>query len=80
MARRSFGLTIYCSVRKEVKREKKCSIWNEVVERANADFESNRKEFWGFVNKRTKGKKKVIASLRNDRGISLLAHGVNWRY
>ena len=31
-------------------REKKLSIWNEVVEKVNADFE---KEFWAFVGRRT---------------------------
>ena len=35
----------YCRLRKEVKREKKLSIWNEVVEKVNADFEGSRKEF-----------------------------------
>ena len=36
----------YCRLRKEVKdlvRQKKISIWNEVIERANADFEGSRK-------------------------------------
>ena len=34
----------YCRLRKEVKeavREKKLSIWNEVVEKVNADFEGS---------------------------------------
>ena len=38
----------YCRLRKSVKdlvRQKKISIWNEVIERANADFEGSRKEF-----------------------------------
>ena len=42
----------YCRLCKEVKeavREKKLSIWNEVVEKVNADFEGSRKEFWAFV-------------------------------
>ena len=52
-------------------REKKCSMWNAVVERANVDFEGNRKEFWSFVSRRTKCKKKVIASLRSDKGVSV---------
>ena len=37
----------YCRLRKEVKdlvRQKKISIWNEVIEKANADFEGSRKE------------------------------------
>ena len=29
-------------------REKKLSIWNEVVEKVNADFKGSRKEFWAF--------------------------------
>ena len=49
----------YCRLRKEVKeavREKKLSIWNEVVEKVNADFEGSRKEFWAFVVRQIKGK------------------------
>ena len=30
-------------------REKKLVIWNEVVQKVNADFEGSRKEFWAFV-------------------------------
>ena len=64
----------YCRIRKEVKelvREKKLNIWNEVVEKANIDFEDSRKEFWAFVSRRTRGKKKNIASLRNAEGVSV---------
>ena len=53
-------------MRKAVKKliiEKKLSIRNEVVQRANSDFEVNKKEFWAFVSKRTKGKRKSISSL-----------------
>ena len=42
----------YCRLRKEVKeavREKKLSIWNEVVEKVNADFEGSRKGFWALL-------------------------------
>ena len=63
----------YCRLRREVKdlvRQKKISIWNEVIERANADFEGSRKEFWAFVSRRSKGKKN-IASLNNGGGISV---------
>ena len=52
------GMSIV-ELRKEVKeavREKKLSIWNEVVEKVNADFEGSRKEFWAFVGRQTKGK------------------------
>ena len=41
----------YCRLRKEVKevvREKNLNIWNEVVEKVNADFEGSRKEFWAL--------------------------------
>ena len=58
--------------RKEVKdliRNKKIDVWNDVVEKVNTDYEGHRKEFWGFVGRRTKGKKKAIGSLRSDRGV-----------
>ena len=64
----------YCRLRKEVKeavREKKLTIWNEVVEKVNADFEASRKEFWAFVGRRTKGKYKNITSLKNKAGVSV---------
>ena len=38
----------YCRLHKEVEeavREKKLSIWNEVVEKVNADFEGSRRSF-----------------------------------
>ena len=51
----------YCSLPKEVKeavREKKLSIWNEVVEKVNADFEGSSKELYiceiQFKNKKEK--------------------------
>ena len=61
----------YCKLRKEVKdliRRKKIDIWNDVVEKVNTDYERCRKEFWAFVGRMTKGKKKAIASLRSDKG------------
>ena len=64
----------YCKLRTEVKelvRKKKVSIWNEVVEKVNADYEGSKKEFWAFVGRRTKGKKKAIESLRSDSGVSV---------
>ena len=42
-----------------------------MVEKANSDFEGNRKEFWPFVGRRTKVKKKGIVALRNSAGISV---------
>ena len=32
-------------------------VWNEVVERANLDFEGKRKIFLALVGRRTKGKR-----------------------
>ena len=64
----------YCRLRKEVKQlviKKKLNIWNELVEKVNTDFGENRKEFWAFVGRKLKGKKKNIASLKSDTGLSL---------
>ena len=61
----------YCRLHKEVKDLVRQSIWNEVNERANTDFEGSRKVFWAFVSRRSKGKKKNIASLKNKGGISV---------
>ena len=64
----------YCRLRKEVKQlviEKKLNIWNELVEKVNTDFDENKKEFWAFVGRKSKGKKKNIASLKSDTGLSL---------
>ena len=35
----------YCRLCTEVKEAVRLSIWNEVVENVNADFEGSRKEF-----------------------------------
>ena len=65
----------YCRLRKEVKelvREKKLNIWREVVEKANIDFDGSKKEFWAFVGRRTKGKrKKNIPSLKSEAAVSV---------
>ena len=45
--------------------EKKLAVWNEVVEKVNSHFEVSRKEFWAFVGKKSTGKKRNIASLKN---------------
>ena len=55
---------------KELVREKKLTIWNEVVENVNVDFDGSRKEFWAFVGRRMKGKKN-ITSLKSDAGVSV---------
>ena len=36
-----------------------------------ADFEANKKEFWSFVGRRTKGRKGGVEALRNDSGVSV---------
>ena len=64
----------YCRLRREVKdlvREKKLAVWNEIVEKVNVDFDGSRKEFWAFVRRRTKCKKRIIASLKNEAGVSV---------
>ena len=66
--------TEYCKLRNEVKQlviEKKLDMWNNIVEKANQDFESNKKQFWSFVGRRTKCKNKTISSLKSDSGISV---------
>ena len=52
-------------------RKKKTDIWNDVVEKVNTDYEGSRKEFWAFVGRRSKGKKKTISFLRSDKGVSV---------
>ena len=61
-------------MRKEVKQlviEKKLVMWNNIVEKANQDFEGNKKQFWSFVGRRTKCKNKTISSLKSESGISV---------
>ena len=57
----------YCRLRKEVKQlviEKKLNIWNELVEKVNTDFDENRKEFWAFVGRKSKGKKEKYSFIK----------------
>ena len=49
---------------KHLAMEKKLNIWNGVVEKANADFEANKKELWSFVGRRTMGRKGGVEALR----------------
>ena len=63
------GMRLHREV-KELLREKQLTIWNEVVEKVNVDFDLSRKEVWAFVGKRTKGKKKNII-LKIDTGVSV---------
>ena len=37
----------------------------------NSDYDGNRKEFWAFVGRRTKGRKRAISALRNNAGVSI---------
>ena len=60
-----------CVVRLAFSTGEKVHIWNGVVEKANADFEANKKEFWSFVGRRTKGRKGGVEALRNDSGVSV---------
>ena len=39
-----------------------------MIEKANKDFYENRKEFWAFVGRTSKGSRKGIASLRSTSG------------
>ena len=52
-------------------RKKKANIWNDVVRRVNNDCEGSRKDFWAFVGRGSKSKKKTIGSLRSDKGVSV---------
>ena len=48
----------HCRLCKEVKelvREKKLTMWKDVAEKVNVDFEGSRKDFWAFVGKQKKG-------------------------
>ena len=61
----------YYKLRSEIKElvcKKKLDSWNEVIEKANKDFYENRKEFWAFVGRTSKGSRKGIASLRSTSG------------
>ena len=72
--RDSKSWTEYCKLRKEVKQlviEKKLVMWDNIVEKANQDFEGNKKQFWSFVGRRTKCKNKTISSLKSESGISV---------
>ena len=41
----------------------------------NTDFDENRKEFWAFVGGKSKDKKKNIASLKSDTGLTSTTRG-----
>ena len=61
-------------LRREIKSlvtEKKLYIWNEVLQKANSDYDGNRKEFWAFVGKRAKAKTYTIVALRYKTRVSV---------
>ena len=59
-------LQLLCSEIKELVRKKKLYSWNEVIKKAN--FYENRKEFWAFVGRTSKGSCNGIAFLRSTSG------------
>ena len=59
--------------------EKKLDTWNNIVEKANREFEGNKKQFWSFVGRRTKCKDKTISSLKSEAGISVSAPKVSFK-
>ena len=50
--------------------ENMLGVWNEVMEKVNADFDRKAGRFWAFVGRRTKGKKQNIASLGNEATVT----------
>ena len=73
----------YVRLWKEVKQlvtEKKLQFWNEVVDKVKSDYEGSKKEFWAFVGRRTKGKKKGIVALRHSAFVSVTSIRESWRY
>ena len=71
-----YGRNNYSKLRREVKNlvvQNKLEVSNEEVERANSDFEGNRKEFWAFVGRRTKGKMRGMTTCRNGAGASVIS-------
>ena len=53
----NYGRSIVSCV-KQLVIEKKLDMWNNIVhvEKANQEFEGNKKQFWSFVGRRTKCK------------------------
>ena len=44
----------------------------------NVDFEGSRKEFWAFVDRRTKAKNRGIASLKGVEGEPVTSTKASW--
>ena len=42
-----------------------------MLEKANSDYDGNRKEFWAFVGRMTKGRKRAISALKNNAAVSI---------
>ena len=51
--------------------EKKLDMWNNIVEKANQDFEGNKKQSESFVGRKNKCKNVTISSLKSEAGISV---------
>ena len=64
---------------KELVKQKKLTMWKEVVEKTNVDFEGSRKEFWVFVGRRTKVRNRSIASLKVLRECLSLVQKASWK-
>ena len=56
---------------KALVRQKKLTVWKEIVEKVNVNFDRSRKDFWAFVGRRTKAKTRGIASLKGVEGMSV---------
>ena len=50
-----------------------------MLEKANSDYDGNRKELWAFVGRRTKVRKRAISALRNNAGVSITKFRVTIR-
>ena len=59
---------------------KKLDSWNEVIEKANKDYNENRKEFWAFVGRTSNASCKGIASLRSTSGSCVTSTKQDWKY
>ena len=58
---------VLCREVKNLVIEKKLNMCNEVLDKANSDYDGN---IWTFVGRRMKGRKWAISALRNNAGVS----------
>ena len=47
-----------------------------MLQKANSDYDG-KKEFWAFVGRRTKAKKRTIVALKNKTGVSVTSKRVS---